>query len=72
MKGRDAFSRQQLAEIRKLLLDKELAASADKKRFRDQLRKDLKFFISDFSTKPGEFTKDDLDSLIDRGAIRVI
>lgn len=70
MKGRDTFTSDEAAVIRKLLRDKARAGSADQKVPRDKLRH-LGFWIENFALTGEPFRVADFDALVRDGTIKV-
>lgn len=64
MKGHNAFSQTDADRIRELLENVRAADRAGQKRFRDRLRNDIGFYISDFTSSNAGFTVADFDGLI--------
>lgn len=71
MKGRNVFTSGEAVEIRRLLQRKVEAPSQDQKQFRDRLRKQVGFYISDFDSSRSGFGPDDFDRLIELGKIQI-
>ncbi len=70
MKGRVSFAPAEIAELRRLTKEKQVADSARQKSLRQRMRA-LGFYITDFVADQKGFTVSDLDDLIARGVIRV-
>jgi hypothetical protein len=69
MTKRSTFTAAEIAEIKRLVREKQTAAGDRQKTLRAKLRK-LGFFISDYADEPG-FVESDVDDLIRRGTITV-
>ena len=67
---RSTFTRAEIAEIKRIVREKQTAPADRQKALRAKLRK-LGFYISDYSDEPG-FVESDVDDLIRRGTITVI
>ena len=68
IKGRNAFSLEEIRRIRELVIIKKSLPSREQIFIRNQLRA-MGFYISDY--KKTNFTTKDLDVLIDKGKIKV-
>jgi hypothetical protein len=66
---RDSFTRDEIAEIKRIVREKQTAPADRQKALRAKLRR-LGFYISDYSDEPG-FVESDVDALIRRGTITV-
>ena len=71
MKGENSFTKSQITAITLLINKKVLATKEEQKKIRDKIRKEYKFYFSDFSSKKG-YTVADLNELINSGRIKVI
>lgn len=71
MNGRDTFSEEEIARVRKLLRQKDNADRDRQKRIRRELR-DMNFYITHFSADQSGYTEFDLDRDIRAGAIKVV
>src|SRR4051794_39671086 len=71
MQGRSEFTRRELAELRSLIRNKQIADRTRQKALRARMRA-IRFYISDFGDYHGGFTVSDLDDLLERRAITVI
>ena len=69
MGKRSTFSSAEIAELRRLIREKQTAPADRQKVLRAKMRK-LGFFITDYADYPG-FVESDLDDLLSRGTIRV-
>lgn len=69
MERRSTFTKQEIAEIKQIVREKQTAPADRQKTLRAKLRK-LGFYISDYSHEPG-FVESDIDDLIRRGTIGV-
>lgn len=72
MKGEISFKERDAAEILSLLRSKEKAERDDQKHLRGQLRKNHRFYISDFPDTHRPFRAEDFARLIDAGRIKII
>ncbi|MGF6637288.1 hypothetical protein [Paraburkholderia sp. MM6662-R1] len=72
MKGKSTFSQADAARIRDLLRQVRTAATDEQKKFRDRLRIDVGFYISDFTKSNVGFTAEDFDGLVERGTIKIV
>ena len=70
MKGKSAFSRDEVAQIRELLATKTTSAANEQKRIRRRLR-ELGFYISDFSSDGEGFSQADFDRLVERRVVEI-
>ena len=66
---RSTFTRTEIAEIKRIVREKQTAPADRQKTLRAELRR-LGFYISDYSDEPG-FVESDVDDLIRRGSITV-
>ena len=64
---RSTFTVAEIAEIRRIIREKQTAPADRQKALRTKLRR-LGFYISDYSDEPG-FVESDVDDLIRRGTI---
>ena len=71
MKGNSKFSETEAVEIRRILAELRLAERNEQKQLRHKLRKDYKFFISDFAQSNKGFTVGDFDRLIESREIEI-
>lgn len=72
MKGRSAFTREELDKIARLLDRVRSSQRTQQKRLRDRLRDKLGFYITDFgAVGPRGFDSNDLERLIREGRIKV-
>ena len=69
MPKRSTFTAAEVAEIKRIVREKQTAPADRQKTLRAKLRK-LGFYISDYSDEPG-FVESDVDDLIQRGTITV-
>jgi double-stranded uracil-DNA glycosylase len=70
--GRWTFTRRELDEIRRLLVQKGTADRDCQKAIRDRLRRRFDFYISDFTSRTDGFTASDLDDLIESGTVEIL
>jgi hypothetical protein len=70
MGKRSTFSSAEIAELRRLIREKQTAPPDRQKVLRAKMRK-LGFFITDYADYPG-FVESDLDDLLSRGTITVV
>jgi hypothetical protein len=70
MPRRSTFTSAEIAELKRLIRDKQTAPADRQKVLRAKMRK-LGFFITDYADYPG-FVESDFDSLISRGTITVV
>jgi hypothetical protein len=66
---RSRFTRAEIAEIKRLVREKQTAPADRQKALRARLRR-MGFFISDYADEPG-FVESDVDALVGRGTITV-
>ena len=71
MRGRREFSRAEIEEMRTILVRIRQRELKVQKRLRRRLRTEYGFYISDFDGSRQGFTRNDLDVLASRGAIKV-
>ena len=71
MKGKDTFSKSQIAAIKQLVNKKVVASHDEQKKIRREIRKVHSFYFSEFSSKKG-YTVADIDELILLGTIKII
>ena len=69
MAKRSRFTRAEIAEIKRLVREKQTAPADRQKALRARLRR-MGFFISDYADEPG-FVESDVDALVGRGTITV-
>ena len=67
MQKRSTFTAVEIAEIKRIVREKQTAPADKQKTLRAKLRR-LGFYISDYSDQPG-FVESDIDDLIRRGTI---
>lgn len=72
MKGKSVFSPMEAERVRELLRKVRSADRDEQKMLRDRLRIDVGFYISDFSRSNVGFTEADFDSVLERGAIKIV
>jgi hypothetical protein len=70
MKGRNAFTREEAAELRRLIAEKQTADRGRQKTLRARMRA-IGFYITDVATDQQGFVASDFDDLIARGVIAV-
>lgn len=68
--GRNTFTQSEIQELRRLILEKQMADRSRQKSLRARMRT-IGFYISDFSADSAGFVASDLDDLITRGVITV-
>lgn len=71
MKGRTTFTRQEAAELRRLIAEKRTADRGRQKTLRARVRA-IGFYITDFVTDQRGFTVSDFDHVVARGVIVVV
>ncbi|WP_233810290.1 hypothetical protein [Paraburkholderia sp. HP33-1] len=71
MKGRTVFSASDADRVRALLSQVRDADRDQQKALRDRLRKELGFYISDFTGSNAGFTAADFDSLVIKGTVKI-
>lgn len=71
MKGHRKFLSQEAISIRRILAELRFADRNTQKRLREMLRKNYKFYISDFDRSRKGFTAADFDCLIESGEIEI-
>lgn len=70
MKGRTTFTRQEAAELRRLIREKQTADRTRQKTLRARMRA-MGFYVTDFATDQRGFVVSDFDDLVARGVIVV-
>jgi hypothetical protein len=70
VKGKSTFTEQEVADLRRLIAEKQTADRDRQKAFRGKMRS-IGFYITDFVTDQRGFTASDFDDLIARGTIVV-
>ena len=70
VKRKSTFTAAEIADLKRLIREKQTAPADRQKVLREKMRK-LGFFITDYADYPG-FVESDLDDLIARGTITVI
>lgn len=68
MSGRETFTPQEIAELRRLIAEKQTADRTRQKALRQRMR-EIGFYITDFVGDQKGFTVSDLDELLERGLI---
>ena len=71
MRDRRKFTRAEIGEIRAILAKIRKGGRKVQMRLRRRLRKEYRFYISDFDQSRGGFTPNDLDMLVSKGVIEV-
>ncbi len=71
MKGKNRFTAAEAAAIRGLLAKIRRADRPEQKKLRGKLRREYRFYITDFDTSGGGFDVADFNELIARGVITV-
>ena len=69
--GRDRFTPPEIAAIRELLQALQDAPRDEQRRLRDRLRREFRFFVTDFAKDRPSLTPADLDELIRSARVRV-
>ncbi|MGM3411934.1 hypothetical protein [Ralstonia holmesii] len=72
MKGKSIFSLAEAERVRELLRMVRRAERDEQKKLRNRLRLSVGFYISDFTKSTAGFTEADFDSLVKRGAIKIV
>ena len=72
LKGKSVFSPAEADRVRELLRKVREADRTDQKALRDRLRKETGFYISDFTSSNAGFTEAAFDSLVARGAVKIV
>jgi hypothetical protein len=70
VQGRDEFTPEEIAELRRLIAEKQVADRGRQKTLRARMRT-IGFYITDFVTDQRGLTVSDLDELVARGVVRV-
>jgi hypothetical protein len=70
-RGRSIFASAEIAELRRLIREKQTAPYHRQKRLRQEMR-GTGFYITEYGDFPGGFVESDLDDLIRRNTITVI
>ena len=71
MKGHRKFPSQEVISIRRILSELRMTNRNTQKQLREVLRKDYKFYVSDFDRSRKGFTVADFDGLIESGEIEI-
>jgi len=71
MKGKNAFTQQEVEIIKKLIQEKLKAVPEKQKGIRDKIRK-IGFYYTDFSSKKDGYTVEDFVGLIRNGKVKVV
>ncbi|GMG94617.1 hypothetical protein ACUXAV_006134 [Cupriavidus metallidurans] len=72
MKGKSVFSPAEAELVRELLHKVRRADRDEQKKLRNRLRKDVGFYISDFTRSNAGFTEAYFNSLVERGTIKIV
>ncbi len=72
MKGKNVFSGAEAERIRELLGEVRRADADEQKGLRNRLRKEVGFYITDFTSSSAGFTAADFDSLVKQGLIMIV
>ncbi|CAM4421023.1 hypothetical protein SAMN06265348_12423 [Pedobacter westerhofensis] len=71
MNGKNHFTQEEAFEIKKYLQSAREAGMGVQKPFIEYLRKELRFFITDFTVSRKRFTPENFDALVAEGKITI-